>query len=334
MRDIRIVLTLLIAAVMLNAGISAYHASPAKLGIAVSTEDLASVVKFIGGDYVNVKVLIPPGTDPHHYELTENQLISILSGTSLVVLSGPSHLVIEERIKELTQYSIINALVVDYRDYVHWGLKLLTTKAGGVNPHGYTYSLTGLKSVAEAVAHALKDLDPGNSAYYEARLDAYLRNLEGVKEVINELNVGRVNTVLLTPVLQYLVNDINVTLVDVILPELDVEPSESDVNKLVSYVRNGYADLILLSDLEAMKFSKLVNVLMTEKVPYTVIPVLKMVSNPHLIPLVASLSIKSATLGTNLVGSSEVGGDPLKYASLAANALLALMLILTLRVRR
>ncbi|MCY1689715.1 zinc ABC transporter substrate-binding protein [Exiguobacterium sp. SL14] len=45
-----------------------------------STFATAAIAREIGGDQVNVKMIVPPGADPHSYEPTSKQLTEIAKG--------------------------------------------------------------------------------------------------------------------------------------------------------------------------------------------------------------------------------------------------------------
>ena len=43
-------------------------ADEGRITVAVSLQPYATLVKMVGGDYVNVVTLLPPGADPHNFE--------------------------------------------------------------------------------------------------------------------------------------------------------------------------------------------------------------------------------------------------------------------------
>ncbi|MEM3922387.1 MAG: zinc ABC transporter substrate-binding protein, partial [Nitrososphaerota archaeon] len=85
--------------------------------VVVAGEALARVVKEVGGEYVEVKNIIPPGVDPHSYEPSAQELLSLVSGASLIVVTGPNHYPVEEKIEQLSEKGLIRARVLDYKDY-------------------------------------------------------------------------------------------------------------------------------------------------------------------------------------------------------------------------
>ncbi len=58
-----------------------------KTEIYTSTFATAAIAREIGGDQVNVKMIVPPGADPHSYEPTSKQLTEIAKG-DLFLLTG------------------------------------------------------------------------------------------------------------------------------------------------------------------------------------------------------------------------------------------------------
>jgi zinc transport system substrate-binding protein len=63
------------------------QAEEGKIGVIVSIAPQAEFVERVGGDYVHVTVMVPPGADPHTYEPTASQLRAV-STAQLYALVG------------------------------------------------------------------------------------------------------------------------------------------------------------------------------------------------------------------------------------------------------
>ena len=302
--------------------------------MAVTAPPLASVVKAIGGENVEVKSIIPAGADPHHYEPSEPELLDALTDADLIVMTGPSHLIIEKRIRELVERGVLKAGLLDYRAYEEEGFKLMVNPlTEAPNPHGYLFSLSGLEAAAKAVEERLSEINPEKKDYYGERLSGYLAQLGSLEKTIERLDLKSVRVVLLTPVLQYVARDIGVRVVEIILPELDIEPSESDITRLLTLLDENRADLVLLSDLEAGRHPKLLSILRDRGMAYLIVPTLSLLDAPQTISVTVASALRCYTMTKLNPRSSEM--NIVTTSSLAANIILFILVILLLRkVRR
>ncbi len=251
---------------------------------AVTLPYLTHIVKAVGGDKVNVSALIPPGVDPHDYEPPYSQLIKALQSVDVVFMTGPSHLALEARIKELKSSGIFQGFVVDYTTYARFGLKLLANPKTGIpNPHGYLFSLNGLAAVAKAIAYTLSQIDPRDAEYYNARLKAYLYTLSSEEKTLKSA-LPPTRVILASPILQYAADDLGLNITYVILPDVSAEPTESDITTIKSLIIKNEADALLISDVIANRDPKLLNELNGLKLNIYIIPVSNLVDSPELIP--------------------------------------------------
>ena len=321
---------------LLILALSMGHASAqeGRVLVVVTAGPLASVVKEVGGEYVDVKRVLPPGADPHSYEPSAQELLSLIGGASLIVMTGPHHLPVEERIEELVKEGLIRARVVDYRDYQKEGLRLLEID-GSLNPHGYFFSLSGLRAIAKACAGELLRLMPDKSEYFKQRLDAYLERIKLIEDVVKRLSVHGVRVALVDPALQYIAEDLGLDVEATLRIEHGVEPSSKEVAKIVELFREGRVSLVLISDMGLAEGSAIIKALEENNVPYALIPLLDFSDRPELAPASAASIIKSRLQSGGNMRSTGSLSDAFLLPSLVANIMLALVLVLLiLRVKR
>jgi len=306
-----------------------------KISVAVSMPQLKPVVQEIGGERVSVECIIPAGADPHSYEPSEQLLMKTLSNASLIVMSGPTHLLIEKKIWKLHDRGVLESPIIDYRDYVREGLKILNNlKTGTPNPHGYMFSLMGLEAIAKAITKKLIEIDPENRGYYEMNLEKYLSKLSSIKDEIRKLEVQGIRAILLGPPMQYVAEDLGLRVVDWVLPELSIEVTEGDVSRIEDEIVSGEADLVFISDLELSRQGKFLGLLRERKIPYVVVPVLSLSNEPHMISFFAATLLKyRSELVIGGAGESDLWKSML-VPSITANIILAFLLaLLLLKVR-
>lgn len=279
------VVVVLIAASLMSA--SSLHAQDqGKLVVAVTAPSLTEVVECVGGQYVEVLELVPPGADPHTYDPPVNELLNKLSQADLVVMTGPSHLVIEEKIKELKEQGMVKVRIIDYTDYVAEGMTLLNNPVTGKpNPHGYVFSYSGLEAIAKALAKALSAERPDISEYFSERAVSFIEMLSKEESVVQRMSSSAPRVGLLTPVLQYAAADAGIGVGAVMLPELGVEASQQQIDDFISKWREGIYDVVVTTDMEASRLGKVVDALRAAGIPVAVIQLSTLKSSPNLIPL-------------------------------------------------
>ncbi len=218
---------LLLAALALIALSPVAQAAEA-VSVAATTQPLASLVSLVGGEYVSVYSIVPPGADPHSYEPGPQELQEALSGADVVVASGPSHTRVEEFLEYLASTGSLNAILVDYRDYEREGLEL-AEYGGSVNPHGYVWGPRSIGALANAIAKALAAVDPARADYYHARAEmiaetagSYVGSLEGLRVAIY------------SPADYYVVAEAGAEVVLILASEPSAEPDPGALRALLS----------------------------------------------------------------------------------------------------
>lgn len=157
-------------------------AAPAKLKVIASVYPVYDFVKQVGGDKVEVELLVPPGAEPHEWEPTPRDLTKIKAakaiffhGAGLESWTG----------KMLTKEILGSAIAVE----ISKGLDLLKSEDeeepgghehkhehGGTDPHVWLDPVLAQQEV-KAVSAALASLDSANKDYYTANAERYIAEL-------------------------------------------------------------------------------------------------------------------------------------------------------------
>lgn len=304
--------------------------------VVVTAPPLENVVREVGGEVVEVKSILPPGAEPHSYEPGIQEIITSIQNASLIVMTGPHHLPVEERIKELSEEGLINVPILNYENYQETGLIVLSILGSGApNPHGYVYSINGLKAIAKACASELSRILPEKSDYFAKRLKTYLQRLSLLEEKIDKMNVKGTRVILSGPILQYIAEDLGLKVEKVVVKAHGAEPSSEDVMEAIRLVRKGEASLILLSDLELAEGSNILRTFQENRIPYVVVPLLELSDQPELASLITASLLKSGAQPLVQPPASSSPLEILLFPSLLANLILIFFLILLLmKVRR
>jgi manganese/iron transport system substrate-binding protein len=160
-------------------------ASDGKLKVVATTSIVGDVVQNIGGDNIDLNVLIPPGTDEHGYQPTPQDIVKT-SQANLVFMNGAG---LEQFIDKLLQNAANNnqpgskpklISVSDGIDLVG-GSALDGENPGGKDPHVWTDPNNVLVWV-DNIEQALSTADPDHSADYTKNASRYrlqLQDLDG-----------------------------------------------------------------------------------------------------------------------------------------------------------
>lgn len=145
--------------------------------VVTSITPLGDFVRHVGGDRVQVEVLVPPGTSPHTFEPTPEQ-VKLLARADLLVLNGVGLEFWADKMIESAGNPDLRVVVTAE------GLDILQTadeegKVGG-NPHVWLDPINAALQVAR-IRDALVQVDPAGK-------DVYLKNGAGYIEDLKALD--------------------------------------------------------------------------------------------------------------------------------------------------
>lgn len=299
-----------------------------KITVVAVVEQLASIVREIGDEKVDVAIVIPPNVDPHHYEPPADILVNTLSQANLIIVTSSYHFPVENKIYQMTMEGLVKAKIVGLSDYQRNGLKLLINpKTGDYNIHGFHFSINGLKAIASTITEELIGLDPVNEQYYRERLTNYLIRLNWMERTITTIVKEKIGVIIYTPLLQYVVNDLGFELTDILVSEPSVEPSEKDISDMLDKLQRKEALCVLLSDSEVLENPKLLDLLAGRSLPYIVVPLSRFTETPEIVSLYTAIVLSS--YGPLKVGR---GIGPSYNSSLLALSIIANVTLITLLV--
>ena len=177
---IRFLLLLIVSLVTLSDS-AAVFASSDKISVFVSIAPQSYLVKQIGGQYVNVQTLIPPGQEPHVFAPTPRKVVSL--GEARIFFKIGMNF--EDTLLTKITNSHESLQIIDMAEGVV--VRMMTgTHDHGENenskdPHVWL-GIPQLRQMAFTVKKALESADPGNTNYYDQRLQSFLHELQSVHE--------------------------------------------------------------------------------------------------------------------------------------------------------
>jgi len=165
-----------------------------RLQVVASIAPLAYFAEKIGGGYVTVSVMVPPGGNPHTYEPTPRQM-SMLGSAKLFIKAGSGvEFELDLMQKIMSMYPVLRICNAasgihlkpaehdgehserhDYPDEHRHGL---------VDPH-YWLSPRNALVIAENVERSLIEADPERTVFYQANADRLKQELHGLSSEIH-----------------------------------------------------------------------------------------------------------------------------------------------------
>ncbi|HSC29424.1 MAG TPA: metal ABC transporter substrate-binding protein [Vicinamibacterales bacterium] len=183
----------LLALAALSASVWSPDARPASAAITVvaTTEDLAAIVREIGGDRVQVEAIARGYQDPHFVEAKPSFIIRLHNADLLVVVGLELEASWLPPLITQSRNARIQPGAAGYLDasttarIVDIPTGQITRAMGDVHPLGnphYWLDPGNGRRIAKAVQNKLTGLDPGGDAYFQARYADFDRRLaEGEK---------------------------------------------------------------------------------------------------------------------------------------------------------
>lgn len=152
-------------------------------------------LKAIGGDKVNITVMVQPGNSPHTYEPKPSQMLSVAKAELYFAIGVEFENVWLAKFQNLNKRMHIVNLAAHiekmpmgeahhehesghdaHEDHAHTGL----------DPHIWT-SPDNVRTIAQNIFNALAMYDPENQAYYKQNLEAFLSKIDQTDKEIKTL---------------------------------------------------------------------------------------------------------------------------------------------------
>ncbi len=215
-----------------------------KLDVVADTDILGNIVQQVGGNHIDLHVLIPVGSDPHSYQPAPQDLVQV-SNASVVFLNGAG---LEQGFLDRLVQNAGKATVVD----VSKGIQLLQITASqaaasgeveGTDPHVWM-DPNNVKIWVQNIQDTLSQQDPPNASAYAANASAYLKQLQEldgwIKQQVVQVPVPNRKLVTDHLVLGYFAKQYDFEQVGAIFPGYSSmsEPSAQDVAKLEDTMRS------------------------------------------------------------------------------------------------
>jgi len=205
--------------------------------VMASIYPVGDMVKEVGGDRVEVKVLLPPGASPHVFEPTMKTAKEIQQ-TRLFFAVGAG---LDQWAEKLVKASGENIRIVVLSE----GMKLLREEGehghdhGGANPHVWLDPLLAVEMVKK-IGRALEETDPQGASLYRQRSAEYVAKLHALDgEIRKTVSTFRIKSfVSFHPAWDYFALRYGLRSVGVIEESPGKEPSSRKLEAIVKAIRD------------------------------------------------------------------------------------------------
>ena len=218
------IFALLLAVTILSGCISQDESSSAApsgnasgmIKVATTVPPLGAFVKAVGGEKVEVTVVVPPGAEPHTFEPTPSLMMDVAKA-NLYVMNGAGLEFWMDKLLEANKRMV----VVDSSQ----GVALLQENEGEIDPHIWL-SLRNAAVQVNNICSGLIEVDSQNKDVYIKNRDAYLETLKALDVELNGTFAGKKSRIFIVhhPAWTYFARDYDLSQVPLMENEKDPGP--------------------------------------------------------------------------------------------------------------
>ena len=258
-------LLLAIAALLLFAPLSA-AGQPQGLLVVVTFPNLAEDVQQLLCEGDRVVSLVPPGVDPHDYQLTPSDVEALRNADVIV---STAHAPFESDIRKMADSGELRAVLVEIPRIP--GMKILNNPLLGTpNLHMPIYDPENYRVFVTYLAKVFSGLRPERSGCYEGRASRVLAKLKRLRELAPKLSAVAAADM---PTTQYAVSWLGVSIKYLVIREHGVPATPKSVRRIEEALRRGEIDLaVVLSPPKAKASEMLAAMARREGVPVLFVP--------------------------------------------------------------
>jgi len=214
-----------------------------KTGVAVTILPQQEFVARVGGDKVDITVMVPPGASPHTYEVTPAQMVQLSKAKAYFKVGSPIEFELAWLDKLLAQNK--DMLVVDCSKGVNF-IESDDPDETDTDPHIWT-SPCNVKTMVQNICTGLSQVDPQNSQYYETNRDSYIQKLDELDAEINASlgDTGSRTFIVYHPAWGYFAHDYG--LIQLGIEQEGKEPQAAYMARLINQARSQNIKVIFVS---------------------------------------------------------------------------------------
>ncbi|KAF0145824.1 MAG: zinc transport system substrate-binding protein [Nitrospirae bacterium] len=226
--------------------LAAQNSYAEKLKVVASIFPLGDIAKQVGGERVDVKIMLPPGVSPHTFEPTppemmqlQNAMVFIKAGAGLefwaakmLRAAGNEGLIVVDASSGLPLIRDIHSYKSEAGHYKPQGCSEIA------DPHVWLDPVFA-KAITDKITSALSKADPSGSAYYMGRADKYKKDLDILhNEISDKVKTFKVKEyVTFHPAWEYFSKRYGLRVAGVIEESPGREPSPKHIARIIREVK-------------------------------------------------------------------------------------------------
>ena len=227
----------------------------AKVNVVATLPFIGSLAKEIGGDRIDITVLVKPNQDPHYVEAKPSMILAarkadILMYNGLDLEIGYLPVLIESSKNPAIQPG--KAGNFDCSKYVRpiERLSSVDRSMGDVHPLGnphYIYSRKNILNVADGMTEVLSSVDSGNSGFYKERLAAFKDRLNKRQAEWGKKQLNGKKFIAYHNMFSYLAAEFGFQIIGFIEPKPGIPPSAGHIEGLIEAMKRERPDAVIIT---------------------------------------------------------------------------------------
>jgi len=231
-----------------------------KIGVVVTILPQVEFVEKVGGNKVDITVMVPPGAEPHTYEPTPSQMVALSQAQIYAKVGSGIDFELGDWIDNLVEQNK-DIPVINCSEGI--ALQEMTVpdedgkEAGGMDPHVWM-SPVNAEVMVQNICHGLVQVNPDNQAYYEENRDAYLLELTQLDQDIKNGLSGVTNRKFMVyhPSFGYFAEEYDLTMIPI--EDEGKEPTGEGIKYVIDYANEHNIKIIFASPQFSQESAKVI----------------------------------------------------------------------------
>lgn len=232
-----------------------------KLNVMASFYPMYDFAVKIGGDRVNVKNMVPAGTEPHDWEPATKDITGLEKADVFVYSGAGIEHWVEDVLKSLKNSNLTvteaSSGISLLKEEEHEDAQSEDHEHGEFDPHVWLSPLNAKKEM-ENIKDAFVKADPANEAYYQANYDIYASKFDELdkkyKDTLSPL--PNKSVVVAHEAFGYLCNAYGLTQMGIEGLTPDSEPDPARMAEVIDFVKDNKVKTIFFEDLVSPKVAE------------------------------------------------------------------------------
>lgn len=228
-----------------------------KMQVTVSFNAMYEFAKAVGQDKVEIKTIIPDGTEPHDFEPTASDIVS-LSDADIFIYNGLGmESWADDAINASENSDLISIVASDGAEAIKNTDEDEVEEHGEYDPHLWL-SLQGAMLEVQNIATGFENADPANADYYAENAADYIAELQEIYDTYSEKFASVDNKTFVTghAAFHYFCRDFGLTQESVEDVYADGEPSTKQLAELIDFCTQNNVTVVFAEELASTKVTE------------------------------------------------------------------------------